>query len=289
MTAGYTYNGNGERVKKTVNGVTTVFHYDQRGQLIAESDGTGAATSEYVYLNGNPLAKVEGSSVYFYYDDHLGTPQKMTDGTGAVVWSADYKPFGEATVTVSTITNNLRFPGQYFDAETGLLYNYFRDYNPVIGRYIEADPIGLQGGINLYAYVRNNPSRGKDPFGLAGICMPWFNKYSEWSSPQPIGAPVWNLVGIETIVEGLSGACYWQKTQYYGSSKRTVTERQLCCDTCTKKCYLNEGSSRTEYRLDYDKVIRSATTGVHWRGNGPFHQWIRECEKSDIQAIYGDI
>ena len=100
------------------------------------------------------------------HNDHLGTPQKMTDSTGTVVWSADYKPFGEATVMVSTITNNLRFPGQYYDAETGLNYNYYRDYNPIIGRYIEADPLGLQGGMNLYGYVSGNPINLKDPTGL---------------------------------------------------------------------------------------------------------------------------
>src|SRR5271169_5632988 len=99
------------------------------------------------------------------HTDHLATPHKMTDSSGAVVWSAYYKPFGAATVTLSTITNNLRFPGQYFDAETGLNYNYFRDYNPVIGRYIEKDPIGLRGGISLYRYVRNNPVNQIDPSG----------------------------------------------------------------------------------------------------------------------------
>ncbi len=84
----------------------------------------------------------------YYHNDHLATPQKKTDSSGVVVWSADYKPFGEATVTVSTITNNLRFPGQYYDPETGLNYNLNRDYNPVLGRYIEKDPIGFRGGIN---------------------------------------------------------------------------------------------------------------------------------------------
>ena len=121
----------------------TIFHYSLNGQIIAESNSAGTITAEYVYLNGQPLAKMEGANTYYYHNDHLATPQKMTDASGAVVWSADYKPFGEATITISTITNNLRFPGQYFDAETGLNYNYFRDYNPVIGRYIEADPIGL--------------------------------------------------------------------------------------------------------------------------------------------------
>ena len=106
-----------------------------------------------------------GSQCGLIHNDHLATPQKMTNSSGVVVWSADYKPFGEATVTVSTITNNLRFPGQYFDQETNLHYNYFRDYNPVIGRYIEKDRIGLRGGINLYAYV-NNPISWIDPLGL---------------------------------------------------------------------------------------------------------------------------
>jgi RHS repeat-associated protein len=151
-----------------VSGLTTIFHYDQRGQLIAESDGAGSVTTEYVYLNGAPLAKFEGASVYYYSTDHLSTPQKMTDGTGAVVWAADYKPFGEATITVSTITNNLRFPGQYYDAETGLNYNYYRDYSSQLDRYVEADPIGIKKGKNhLFVYARNNTLRYADPLGLA--------------------------------------------------------------------------------------------------------------------------
>lgn len=96
----------------------------------------------------------------------------MTRYDGAVVWAADYKPFGEAEIyqidpNVPQITNNLRFPGQYFDAETGLNYNYFRDYNPAIGRYIQADLIGLWGGINLYAYVGNDSVNWSDLLGLS--------------------------------------------------------------------------------------------------------------------------
>jgi RHS repeat-associated protein len=71
----------------------------------------------------------------------------MTDSTGTTVWSARTEPFGVAAISTQTIVNNLRLPGQYYDAETGLHYNYFRDYDPGVGRYVESDPIGLQGGL----------------------------------------------------------------------------------------------------------------------------------------------
>jgi RHS repeat-associated protein len=86
-----------------------------------------------------------------------------------VVWAADYLPFGQADVIVGTVDNNLRFAGQYYDQETGLHYNYHRYYDPQLGRYLRADPIGLAGGINLYAYVRNNPVNLIDPDGLKGF------------------------------------------------------------------------------------------------------------------------
>ncbi|MEK6744184.1 MAG: RHS repeat-associated core domain-containing protein [Nitrospirota bacterium] len=172
MTAGNIYNGNGQRVKKNVNGTVTIFHYGLNGQIIAESNSAGTIIAEYVYLNSQPLTKMEGTNTYYYHNDHLATPQKMTDSTGAVVWSADYKPFGEATITVSTITNNLRFPGQYYDVETTFIYNYFRNYNPSIARYVEADPIGIRNGRNhLYVYVKNNPVKNTDSTGLHMDCL----------------------------------------------------------------------------------------------------------------------
>jgi RHS repeat-associated protein len=107
-----------------------------------------------------------GEEIYYYHNDHLGTPQKMTDVNGAVVWSADYRPFGQADVTVNTVVNNFRFPGQYWDGETGLHYNWHRYYDPGIGRYLRADPIGLDGGINVYIYTQNNATNEVDPRGL---------------------------------------------------------------------------------------------------------------------------
>jgi len=107
-----------------------------------------------------------GSTIYYSHNDHLGTPQAFTDQNQIVVWQADYQPFGEVNETINTFANNLRFPGQYYDAETGQHYNYFRDYDPVTGRYVQSDPIGLVGGINTYEYVSGNPLRFVDPVGL---------------------------------------------------------------------------------------------------------------------------
>ncbi|MFP4572085.1 MAG: RHS repeat-associated core domain-containing protein, partial [Desulfobacterales bacterium] len=116
---------------------------------------------------------------YFYHNDHLGAPQKMTASNGALVWSAKYEAFGKAQVDPeSTVVNNLRFPGQYFDEETGLHYNYHRYYDSKIGRYLKIDPIGFEGGINLYIYVINNSINLIDPSGLIE-----FHYYKRWGGP----------------------------------------------------------------------------------------------------------
>ncbi|WP_428623518.1 RHS repeat domain-containing protein [Sedimenticola sp.] len=115
---------------------------------------------------GSGVQAQAATRITYIHNDHLGTPQGMTDESGTVVWKADYRPFGEADVTVSTLESNLRFPGQIYDQETGLHYNYFRDYDPGTGRYVESDPIGLAGGLNTYAYVESNPIDWIDEYGL---------------------------------------------------------------------------------------------------------------------------
>ncbi len=110
-----------------------------------------------------------GSPLYVHAD-HLATPQKMTDQAASLVWDKVQRPFGE-TFSVSGAAsspwgNPKRFPGQLHDPETGFHYNYFRDYDPTTGRYLQSDPIGLDGGLNTYAYVSGNPVRWGDPLGL---------------------------------------------------------------------------------------------------------------------------
>jgi RHS repeat-associated protein len=98
----------------------------------------------------------------------LNTPRVITDSGNNIVWQWENSdPFGNnVPVANGGFEFNLRFPGQYYDRETNLHYNYYRDYDPAIGRYIQSDPIGLGGGINTYAYVLGNPLRFADPLGL---------------------------------------------------------------------------------------------------------------------------
>ncbi len=106
-------------------------------------------------------------AVYTFHNNELGTPELMTDSTNTVVWEGISKPFGETAVNSgSTVVNNFRFQGQYYDAETGLHYNGQRYYDPKTGRYLTPDPIGLAGGVNPYVYVGNDPINGVDPRGL---------------------------------------------------------------------------------------------------------------------------
>ena len=118
----------------------------------------------------------------------------MTDGNQVVVWDAVFKPFGETHSTTGTTSNNQRFPGQYADSETGFNYNYFRDYDPRLGRYVESDPIGMASGdLYQYHYVRNHPLRLIDPLGTTAIVV-------------PIGIGIGELIGEALIGIGLGVA-----------------------------------------------------------------------------------
>ncbi len=205
MITNYLYDSRGLRVSKTVPGSQIHYHYEPGGLLIGESNGQGIWQKEYLYFNAQLIAMIDYSGVgnavtndsagqiYYAHNDHLGTPKLLTNSAAKPVWQASYTPFGLATINADVdnngvaVTLNIRFPGQYYDAESGLHYNWFRYYDPAIGRYVTSDPIGLAGGINTYGYVGGNPVGFVDPRGLFGIDDVWAGVYwatGEWSPSQ---------------------------------------------------------------------------------------------------------
>jgi RHS repeat-associated protein len=179
----YGYNGVGERVvKQRADSTATYYVYDQAGRVLGEYDSAGLAIQETIYLDGVPVAVVTTTGMdtdrvagmHYVYADQLGTPRILTRAKdNAMVWRWDAaNPFGEDQPienpsALGKFTYNLRFPGQLYDKETNNHYNYYRDYDPQTGRYIQSDPIGLNGGINPFAYVGGNPVGITDASGLA--------------------------------------------------------------------------------------------------------------------------
>jgi RHS repeat-associated protein len=174
----YDYNALGQRMRKGGGTPGTVyFMYDEAGHLVGEYNSTGALVQETVWLGDIPVATLRpktggGVDVFYVHTDQLNTPRKVTrPSDNQLRWKWDPTPFGEGApnenpAALGTFKYNLRFPGQYFDVETNLNYNYFRDYDPAIGRYVQSDPIGIAGGIATYGFVGANPLSFLDPFGL---------------------------------------------------------------------------------------------------------------------------
>ncbi|MFC3652911.1 RHS repeat-associated core domain-containing protein [Dyella humi] len=167
----YTFNALEQRVQKVAGNVTERYDYNEASQLLGEY---GASNRDYVWLDGIPVANVDtsgsASTVAYVTADGLGTPRAVSNSSGTAEWQWAYQgnSWGEVAPTSSGYTYNSRFPGQYYDAETGLNYNVHRDYDPSTGRYTESDPLGFFGGqASTYAYVGGNPLSYVDPLGLA--------------------------------------------------------------------------------------------------------------------------
>ncbi|WP_426211239.1 RHS repeat-associated core domain-containing protein [Massilia sp. TWP1-3-3] len=216
-TTSYRYNGFGQRVAKSgAGGALTFYVYDREGHLVGEYDRAGSAIQETVYLGDLPVAVLKPrdsgtpvpgapptsmTDVFSVYADHILTPRAITQlSDNRLVWRWDNAdPFGlqqpdESPAGLPKFTYNPRFPGQVYDRETNSHYNYFRDYDPQTGRYVQSDPIGLDGGINTYAYVGSRPLTHADPFGLADL-----NFFSPTEPKFWSGANAWNVPGYYTV------------------------------------------------------------------------------------------
>ncbi len=174
QVAEYRYDPFGRRIAKILPDQTTYFLYDGEN-LVGEYDENGELLKGYIFqpnsdAGSTPIASKliadNGGFVYQYHqNDHLDTPQLLTNRDGTIAWQGNYDAFGRVTNSGGNASNKIRFPGQYYDQETGLNYNWNRFYNPQTGRYISSDPIGLGGGPNTYTYALNNPLILTDPTG----------------------------------------------------------------------------------------------------------------------------
>jgi RHS repeat-associated protein len=191
LTRTYSYNARGERVRRVVEqsqASNLSFLYDEAGHLLGEYTDAGDRVAEYVWL-GDTLVGVmkpyDGTTYQYVETDHLGTPRAVINpASNAVIWRWDMTkaPFGDIQPDGALINGkpvyvlNLRYPGQYFDGAGPFYYNYYRDYDASTGRYLQSDPIGLEGGPSTFSYVGSSPLGWTDPLGLrpAPINLPWW-------------------------------------------------------------------------------------------------------------------
>ena len=151
------------------------------GNYVFSARAVDSVSAQFVSA---PVPVAVTNAVFYVFADHLNTPRAVTDSQQNVVWTNTplAEPFGNSAPNekpggpnTNAFTFNLRLPGQYYDKETGLSYNYYRDYDPATGRYVQSDPIGLKGGINTFAYVDGSPVSYSDPKGqnpvVAGIAI----------------------------------------------------------------------------------------------------------------------
>ena len=199
LVATYAYNHSGQRVRKTVHAVdgsiaSTFFLWDEE-RLVAEIAADGSIAAQYLVIDDGrrsvPIARLQGPGpqihdaaltrsadrrVLAIHADHRGAPVALTDADGRVAWQAEVDPWGAATERsiAGGIEMNLRLPGQYFDAETGLHDNWHRSYDPAGGRYLQPDPIGYPHGPDAYAYAGADPVNRIDPLGLYEIDVHYY-------------------------------------------------------------------------------------------------------------------
>jgi len=165
-SARYFYDDAGHRVRKTVDGVTTTYVLDGN-QLLEEYDGQGNLLRRYVHAGLDEPVRMNTltGAEFYYHQDALGSVVALSNGAGFMIEPSGYGPYGE-TEEASPRSNPFRYAGREFDAETGLYYYRARYYSPGLGRFLEPDPIGFGDGLNVYAYVGNNPINFVDPLGL---------------------------------------------------------------------------------------------------------------------------
>lgn len=265
----YEHNGLGQRTAKTVLGTTTRYAYDEQGHLLGEYAASGTPIREYVWLGDTPVLMLahtanQPPTVYLIHADQIDTPRMVQDAQYNNRWAWDADGFGqlppnENPAGLGGFVFNLRMPGQYFDAESGLFYNHFRDYDPGTGRYVESDPIGLAGGINTYSYVRGNPLSNVDPEGKNTVAL---GAGAGGAIAGPPGAVVGAVLGFITgvvIYEVCKSNSTEKKCKLHSQNRIGLPPGKIRCNYI---CKLDSGGSGFVTRIQTGDSCPSETDRV---------------------------
>ncbi|MCZ8374674.1 MAG: hypothetical protein O9342_04795 [Beijerinckiaceae bacterium] len=212
VRADYVYDGKSRLASRVTQnqagaGTTRLFH-DNDNRVIAEVNATGTTVREYIWMDDLPIAVLDGSTsttnptLFFVHADHLNRPVAMSNAAKAWVWRAQYEPFGTVHQIVGPAANDSRFPGQWFQLEAGLAYNWHRHYDATLGRYTQPDPLGLatllSDGPSVYGYAWQKPLEVTDPTGQFGI-------------GSALGGALWNL-GTQVIYNKYYRGLSWRNS-----------------------------------------------------------------------------
>ncbi len=209
---------------------------------------------DYIYLNGVPIARISSTSEgkQYYITDHLGAPVAMTNGSKTLTWKGQYYPFGLMRYQMVSVTNNLRYPGQWADDEVNLYYNWHRHYHPSWGRYWEADPVRDRVWPNVYPYAILNPLRWTDPKGLK---VYWCERNIEVGQPTDFLAWLFRLkhefIKTDSKVAGMGPFDEGPLPKFPCGIKTKITDHSsdLPRSTCVEQKYVDEDCVNRELEI----------------------------------------
>ncbi|MBN6152386.1 RHS repeat protein [Xanthomonas sp. AmX2] len=270
----YSYNGRGEQVRR-VGETNTYTLYDESGHWLGDYDVNGVPLQQAIWLDDLPVGVLAGGNQLRYVQpDHLGTPRAVIDPVRDVaIWKWDLKgeafgntpPDQDPDKDGTAFVFDMRFPGQRYDAATGMNYNYFRDYDAGSGRYVQSDPIGLNGGISTYSYVGSRPFNAIDPLGLSSL--------TACANPANAAACAAAGVGTEAGTSASAGAAGATAAAIIGATSADSTKRQ-CEEECEPlykvvRFWLQDVKDRFwAMRVDKLDLFRTRPTGtMSWDGH----------------------